>query len=171
MTLLALLLAAAVQTPTAPPPACTSEAHGAFDFWVGEWVVTPNQEGAQPVANSRIEKLYNGCAVRENWMPLGRTGGGSLNSLRDDNRWHQRWIDSAGNTVDFVGGPAGEGVMVLTGLWKNYNGPGQDRLTRMTYTRQDDGSVRQHGEISIDHGLNWSTGFDLIYRRAEEKAD
>lgn len=155
---------AAPAAPPSPPPPCESEAHGAFDFWVGEWEVTPNQEGAAKVADSRIEKLYRGCAIRENWMPVGRPGGGSVNSLRADGLWHQRWIGSGGATVDFVGGPAGENVMVLNGYWAGGAGPNSNPLVRMTYTLREDGSVRQHGEGSTDHGLTWATSFDFIYR-------
>src|SRR3546814_2025263 len=47
--------------PPAPQqPICDSEQHAAFDFWVGEWDVFPNREGAAKVADSRIERLYAG---------------------------------------------------------------------------------------------------------------
>ena len=61
--------------------------------------------------------------------------------------------------------------MVLTGHWANVVAKGQDGLIRMTYTPKPDGSVRQHGEQSIDHGLTWATSFDFIYkpRKAGEK--
>ncbi|MBB3763603.1 sialidase family protein [Sphingomicrobium lutaoense] len=150
----------------AAPAACTSEAHDAFDFWVGDWSVSV-ASSRQTVAKSRIEKLYNGCAVRENWMPANGNEGGSLNSLGSDGRWHQRWVGSSGETVDFTGGLNDKGEMVLTGWWAGYAGPGNDRLVRMTYTKRDDGSVRQHGEISTDHGTSWSTGFDFVYSPAE----
>jgi hypothetical protein len=153
----------------APPPAeqgCTGEEFDAFDFWVGEWDVYPNGKD-RLVAHSRIERLYGGCAVRENWMPLNGRGGGSLNSLDPETgRWHQTWVGSAPGRTEFTGGPA-DGKMVLTGYWQNVNGPGRHALVRMTYTPQSDGSVRQHGEASTDHGLTWQTSFDFIYRRRE----
>ena len=85
-TIALLIMALAAQTapapPSGPPPAtlCHTAQHGQFDFWVGQWDVY-RADTNQLVAHSLIEKLYNGCAVRENWMPLGGTGGGSLNSL------------------------------------------------------------------------------------------
>src|SRR5688572_4351397 len=170
--MLTLLLAIAAQATPAPPPVapppCISADHRAFDFWVGEWVVTPN--GAdKPVADSRIEKLYGGCAIRENWMPYKGTGGGSLSSFDpSDRRWHQRWVDSSGAQVDFDGGMAGK-AMILTGLWRGVIGPGQDALIRMTYTPNADGSVRQHGEQSTDHGVTWGPSFDFIYRPKPRK--
>lgn len=155
---LGLLLFQATQA----PPACAAPEHRQFDFWVGEWRVTPTGK-TNVVANSRIEKLYGGCAIRENWMPLKGSGGGSLNNyVVADKRWHQTWIDSSNSRVEFAGGLV-EGEMILTGYWKGVNGPGQDALIRMTYSRNPDGTVRQHGEQSLDHGLTWSTNFDFTY--------
>src|SRR3546814_19828657 len=58
---LALLQAASAGSAPAPQqPICDSEQHAAFDFWVGEWDVFPNREGAAKVADSRIERLYAG---------------------------------------------------------------------------------------------------------------
>lgn len=148
-----------------PPPPCASDAHDDFDFWVGEWDVYAARDPKTKVADSKIERLYNGCAVRENWMPLGRPGGGSLNSLRSDGRWHQRWIGAGGETVDFVGGLDAKGRMVMTGWWENFNGPGKHGFVRMSYTLNPDGSVRQLGEVSEDHGATFTTGYDLTYRK------
>jgi len=165
-TLASAALAQAPPTPPAsspPPPACTGPEHRQFDFWVGDWDVYP---AGKPniVARSLIEKLYAGCVVRENWMPLKGTAGGSLNHFdRDDRRWHQVWMDAANSRVAFDGGVVG-GKMVLTGFWKGANGPGQDGLVRMTYSKLDGGAVRQFGEISTDHGVTWSPFFDFTYK-------
>src|SRR4051812_50069597 len=74
---------AVAQTPPAappgpPPPACTAPEHRQFDFWVGYWNVYPTGKD-KLVAHSLIEKLYGGCTIRENWMPLNNKTGGSLN--------------------------------------------------------------------------------------------
>ena len=153
------------QPAPSPPTPCASEEHSAFDFWVGEWDVYPNGRDTK-VADSKIEKLYSDCAIRENWMPLRGGGGGSLSNLDPDTgRWHQTWIGGGPGRVEFEGGTAGESTMVLVGYWPNVNGPGQHAKVRMTYTVQDDGAVRQHGEASTDHGLTWTNSFDFIYRR------
>jgi hypothetical protein len=155
-------VAAPAPAPTRPP-ACDSAEHAAFDFWVGEWDVYAAASGNH-VARSSIQRLYNGCAIRENWMPLRGAGGGSLSNLDPESgRWHQTWIGSSPGRTEFVGG-AVDGGMVLTGYWQNVNGPGQHALVRMTYTKREDGSVRQHGEASTDHGLTWRNSFDFIYK-------
>jgi hypothetical protein len=166
--LMATSASASAQTaaPAAPPPpACTGPEHRQFDFWVGYWDVYPTGKPAL-VAHSLIEKLYAGCAIRENWMPLSGTGGGSLNNyVADDKRWHQTWVDSSNSRAEFAGG-LNNGKMVLLGYWKGFNGPGQDGLVRMTYTANPDGSVRQFGEASTDHGLTWQPNFDFTYRKS-----
>jgi hypothetical protein len=100
--LLMMLAQAASPPPPPPPPACTGPEHRQFDFWVGEWTVTPTGKPGV-VASSLIEKLYAGCAVRENWMPLKGSPDGSLNSYVDG-RWHQTWVDASNSRVEFVGG-------------------------------------------------------------------
>lgn len=168
LVLLSLQTTQPAAAPPPPPPACEGAEHKQFDFWVGDWDVTPT--GAkQLVAHSKIEKLYGGCAVRENWMPVKGTGGGSLNNfVKEDGRWHQTWLDSTNSRVDFVGGLVGE-KMVLVGDWKGVNGPGKDAIIRMSYSKNSDGSVRQLGEQSTDHGLSWQPNFDFTYHSAKPK--
>lgn len=157
---LALVQTQPVTPPPPSPPACAAPEHRQFDFWVGEWSVTPTGKD-QVVASSVIEKLYGGCAIRENWMPLRGSAGGSLNNYVDG-RWRQTWVDASNSRVDFVGGLVA-GKMVLVGEWKGVLGVGKDATIRMTYSRNADGSVRQHGEFSTDYGVTWSTNFDFTY--------
>lgn len=155
----------AAQAPPSPPPACNGPEHRQFDFWVGRWTVYPAGK-QEPVANSLIERLFDGCVIRETWKPLKGGGGGSLNHFdAAEGRWHQTWMDSRNSRIIFHGGLVGED-MVLTGFWKNAQGPGRDGLVRMTYSKEEAGSVRQKGEISVDHGRSWSPFFDLLYRPA-----
>jgi hypothetical protein len=154
--------AANAQTPASPAP-CETPEHRAFDFWVGEWSVSRADTNAK-VAESRIEKLYGGCAIRENWMPIVGTGGGSLNVYDPQHQlWRQSWADSSGAWVDFSGCIVDKAI-ILTGLWRNYVAPGKDALIRMTYSKRDDGSVSQVGEQSTDFGKSWSIAFVFIYR-------
>ena len=160
--ILVLLLQAA-----SPQPACTGPEHRQFDFWVGEWSVTQTGKD-QVVASSLVEKIYGECVVRETWMPLKGSAGGSLNNYYEG-RWRQTWVDASNSRVDFVGGMV-NGKMVLVGDWKGVNGPGKNAIIRMTYSKSADGSVRQHGEQSTDHGLTWSTNFDFTYHPKAKSA-
>jgi hypothetical protein len=157
-------LAQTQQAPAStPPPACESAQHRQFDFWVGRWDVYPTGKD-QLVAHSLIENLYRGCVIRENWMPLKGTDGGSLNTYDPgDKRWHQVWMDAANGRVSFDG-ELQDGKMVLTGNWRGAATPGQDGLVRMTYSKLDAGAVRQFGEISTDKGKSWKPFFDFTYK-------
>ncbi|KWV96147.1 hypothetical protein [Erythrobacter sp. AP23] len=162
---LAVAQATAPAAAPTPPPACEGVNHKAFDFWVGEWDVFPNG-GDQQVANSRIEKVSAGCAIRETWMPFQGRGGSSLSAYDPQTGgWHQLWVGGSPGRVFFDGG-AVDGGMVLTGYWGR-NAEGDRMLVRMTYTLEEDGSVRQYGQASADHGRTWSDAFDYIYRRKE----
>jgi len=164
--MLAILMQAAAPAPAAPPPPkCEGAEYAAFAFRVGEWAVFPSGKDKQ-VAESRIEKLYAGCAVRENWMPLGNPGGGSLSGYDPaTGQWSQTWIGSGPGPVHFEGGPDGKGGMVLTGFWRNVIAPGQHAWVRMSYSVVGAGDVRQHGEQSTDNGRTWQPSFDFLYER------
>lgn len=166
--LLAIPMTAMAQTtpaPKPPPPACQAPENRQFDFWVGRWDVYQTGQ-TKLVAHSLVENLYGGCAIRENWMPLGGAGGGSLNSyVPAEKAWRQTWVDSSGSRVEFVGGFDGK-AMVLTGPWAGSGPKGEDGIVRMTYSKNPDGSVRQFGEVSIDKGATWTVSFDLTYRRS-----
>ena len=162
--MLTALLAAQAAAPAPPPaaaasqPPCAAEENRQFDFWVGKWDVYPTGKD-KLVAHSLIEKVYNGCGVRENWMPLSNQTGGSLNIyLPEEKHWEQFWIDSGGSRAVFTGGWNGK-AMVIQGKWA---GP----LVRISYSKNADGSVRQFGEQSTDEGKSWAPSFDLTYRPA-----
>src|ERR1041385_4876989 len=64
---------------TVRPSACAGPEHRQFDFWIGRWDVFDTKTGAR-AGSSVIERLYAGCALRENWSEDGFTGG-SLNAF------------------------------------------------------------------------------------------
>jgi hypothetical protein len=147
-----------------PPAGCSSPESRQFDFWVGRWDVYPTGKD-NLVAHSLIESLYGGCGIRENWMPLKGTGGGSLNSwIPKEKTWKQVWVDSSGSWAEFKGGMKGKS-MVIEGLWPGVNN-GKDAVVRITYTPNADKSVRQSGEMTSDGGKTWSPAFDFTYKPA-----
>jgi hypothetical protein len=156
---------------TAAPPAsagCNSAESRQLDFWVGHWSVSPKAAPNHKVATSLIEKLYSGCAIRENWMPLHGGAGGSFSSyLPGKSMWQQLWVDSSGSWVTFTGGWDGH-AMVLEGVWPVPGHPQQ--RTRMSYRLLPDSMVEQSGVTSDDEGKTWQPGFDFIYTRIPETA-
>ena len=159
--------AAPAQPATPPPPACTTPEHRQFDFWVGRWDVYPTGT-ERLVAHSLIENLYDGCAIRENWMPLRGSGGGSLNSwIPAEHRWHQLWADSSNEYKQFIGGMEGE-AMILTAT--STGADGRPTLERMRFTREAGGAVRQLGTASTDGGATWQPRYDFTYRPAQARS-
>jgi hypothetical protein len=164
--LLIIAVASWAQTaPPAPAPACTAPEHRQFDFWLGEWDVYSTGTD-QLVGRNLIEKLYDGCTIRESWTPVRGPGGSSFNTWRPDEKvWRQTWVDGGNSHADFKGGLK-DGAMVIAGRWQGVNGPGTDGYVRITYSRQPDGSLRQVGVISQDEGRTFQPSFDLTYRRS-----
>lgn len=164
-----LAMQAQPATPPPRPPSCTAPEHRQFDFWVGYWDVYPTGKD-KLVAHSLIENLYDGCVIRENWIPLKGSGGSSLNSyFPDEQRWRQVWADSSNGWGTFEGSFQ-NGAMILSGDWKNANGPGTRAFSRTTWSVNPDGSVRQLGEVRGADGKSWSTSFDFTYRRSANPA-
>ncbi len=165
--LLAATSSAGAQTPSVAPaqpaiPKCDRPENRQFDFWVGHWqVFDTNDKSLQ--GESRIEALYDGCTIRENWRDP-RLIGGSLNTyVTTDSKWHQLWTDSSGAWREFIGGMVGK-EMILIAKFPSVRVPGQMVQARMTFTPNPDGSVRQHSVRSTD-GISWTEGYDYTYRR------
>jgi hypothetical protein len=156
--LLSLGVVAMAQPPSKPPEARQ------FDFWVGTWEVSAQGKVA---GENRIESILGGWALRESYATKGAYAGHSYNSYNAPaQRWEQFWVDNSGTVLHLTGGLNGEGEMVLSGERITSDGSVVDRIT---WTPRDDGSVRQHWEVSSDGGATWETAFDGIYRRVEEE--
>lgn len=145
-------------------PTCVSPEHHAFDFWVGEWdaYVTGTENLA---GRSSIRSEDAGCVITEHWTSVrAQYSGRSLNMYdRATQQWNQYWMDSTGEVTRFVGNPH-EGGMRLTDP-ANIAAPATTpQHTRMTFSQNADGSVRQFGETSPD-GVTWTASYDFTYRR------
>ncbi len=166
LALLCAAPAALAQTPA--PPTCAAPQHRAFDFWIGEWdaYVTGTENLA---GRSSIKSEDAGCVITEHWQSVRAPySGRSLNIYdRASGQWSQFWTDSTGEVTRFVGGPIEGGAMRLTDPANIAAGQPGPQHTRMTFTPNPDGSVRQHGETSPD-GQTWTTSYDFTYRRRAE---
>lgn len=167
--LLSLCASTALAQNQPAPPTCDAPEHRAFDFWIGEWDVY--QAGADTlVGRSSIRSEDRGCVITEYFTSLGAPYSGHSLNLYDrvTGHWEQFWVDSTGEVTRFVG-DAFEGGMRLTDPANITARSPTPVHTRMTFTNNPDGSVRQHGEVSAD-GAAWETRYDLIYRRRAEQA-
>lgn len=135
--------------PEAPAP-CSGEAFHQFDFWIGDWDVY-GAPGRPPGRNT-ITALHDGCVIRESYEN-GRYTGMSMNYYdAEADKWHQLWIDNQGLILPLEGGWNGESMILAN-----------DR-SRITWTPNEDGSVRQLWEQTED-GETWQTVFDGKYVR------
>ena len=155
--------AAKGQEQPGPPPCEADSVYRQFDFWVGEWdVFTP--EGQQAGTN-RIEKLLRGCLLLEQWKGASGGEGKSINYFDPiRKRWVQTWVDGQGGIIS-VEGAFEAGAMRFEG--EHFYPDGRRELFRMTFTPQEDGSVRQFIEQSRDGGDSWYVWFDGRYVRRD----
>ena len=162
------------QTPTGsvppplPPRACltSGEAHK-FDFWIGEWDVTPWQvrapTPAQQAGTSSVYSILSHCVISENWKGARGIEGKSYN-FYDPNvkHWRQVWISETGGVLDYTG-DFSDGAMRFLGWTLNPKG---DRVEqRLTFFAIAKDTVRQLFETSSDGGKTWTPGFDGRYVR------
>ena len=159
--LLIAALAAAVTALAQSPKPCSEPQSTDFDFWIGDWDVY--RADGKLAGTNRIAKIY-GCVLHEAWT--SPNGGGQSFNRYDPRRgvWHQTWVDSFGTLLLIEGGMK-DGAMVLT----DGAVPGRKAdapLNEISWTRQADGSVRQHWRATKDGGKTWATIFDGKYVRS-----
>jgi hypothetical protein len=147
---------ASPQTPT-----CTSEEKSnQFDFWVGDWDVTAD---GQPAGHNRIEAILDGCVIQENWTGTSGSKGTSLNFYNPmTDEWEQFWVWRNGTKIH-TKGHFSDGKMILQGEATNIRGV--TTLNRITWSENEDGTVRQFWEVSSDDGETWTVGFDGLYTK------
>jgi len=157
---------AAVQAPVTTPAPCTAPEYRQFDFWIGDWEVFDAASSA-PVAHVVVERILDGCVLREDYQGANGTRGQSF-STYDTARhvWHQSWVTNRGQLLVIEGGLEGR-EMVLAGD-DPANGP-RGRV-RGVWT-PDGGSVREVAVTSIDGGATWRPWFDLVFRKHVTQSD
>ncbi len=163
---LATLLSPALTSADAAKPAyCATPEYRQLDFWVGDWEVYDTDGKLQ--GYNRVEKVYNGCVIQENWRGVEGDTGSSFN-IYDASRklWNETWVSSHGYFLSFDGNLHGKDL-VLVGTHLDANG--NTELHRGIWTPTDYG-VHQLWEISMDGGRTWTTRFEGILRHAAKTA-
>lgn len=151
-------------------PCAFDEVYEQFDFWLGRWeVYAPN---GQLAGHNHIQRTEQGCVVLERWKSASGSTGRSVNFYDPGLKvWRQIWTDSRGTVVD-VSGKFENGAMRFAGEHRYPDG----RVVpyRMTFTPNEDGTVRQLIEESPDGGEELGVAFDGLYKpveAAEEDAE
>lgn len=131
-----------------------------FDFWIGDWDVKTPQ--GLPAGSSSVQLILGQCIIFENWTGGFGTNGKSFNIFdTNDSKWHQTWVDDKGTFTHYIGGLQDGDIVLIADTMIG----GKKTLAKMTFSRQPNGDVRQHGENSTDEGKTWATSFDLIYSK------
>ena len=162
--LLLLLLIGGIANGQTQNCACCTEDHKAFDFWIGNWEVT-NTDGSAAGKNT-IEKIQNGCVLSENWTSAnGGFTGTSVNFYNQRTKeWEQLWVDNAGNQLKLKGKKAGNQMILSSDEFKRNDG--LLYVNRITWTANEDGSVRQLWEVMQKDSVV-SVAFDGLYKKVE----
>ena len=151
-------------------PCRATETSRALDFWMGSWEVGDGD--AVTYGSNSIEWDAGGCAIHEFWENTEGSRGTSLFYFDiNADTWHQVWVSS--DTSKPWGLKLKELIEVFDNGAVRFQGElisrhGEAYLDRTTLTPNDDGTVRQLIEISIDEGDTWRTAFEAIYSPAEE---
>ncbi len=148
------------------PSGCVSPESRQFDFWLGQWDVSPSgSTSGVTIAESSITLHDQGCVIIEEWRPFGGGHGHPINSYdAAGQKWRQTWVDSSGVRTEFGGVYDGQ-AMRLDDLSGNGPGAAAGARSRMNYQALDENTVRQWGE-NFDAAQNaWVVTWDLTYRR------
>lgn len=148
------------------PAGCAGAEARAFDFWLGEWDVSPTgSTSGVIVAESSITPHDQGCVILEHWRPFGGAHGHSINVYDPtDLKWHQTWADANGQRTEFSGVVDADGVLRFDVLGTPQQGRPPGRR-RMNFQRIDANTVRQWGDLAPEGGGDLVVEWDFTYRR------
>lgn len=147
------------------PCNCCTDKHAEFDFWIGEWSVT-NPDGSAAGTNS-IVKIQDNCILQENWTSDKGNFTGTSNNFYNykTKQWEQIWVDNQGQSLHLKGNRTGNQMILRTDEEKNKDGI--PFYHRVTWTLNEDGSVRQYWE-TITNDKDVSVAFDGLYKKKKE---
>ncbi|MBX2845072.1 MAG: hypothetical protein KTR13_02575 [Saprospiraceae bacterium] len=143
---------------------CSTENYKAFHFWVGEWEVSQN---GQPAGSNSITLDQGNCLMVERWTSANPPYTGTSYNHYDaaKQQWVQLWVDNQGGSLHLKGNME-DGKMVLkTDPAKDAQG--NTVIHKVTWTPNEDGSVRQLWQTTTDEGATWTTAFDGLYTRID----
>jgi len=148
-------------------PPVERDVYRQLDFWVGKWDVFCNHN--QKVGTNVITKDEKGFLLTEKWSNVKGDTGTSINYYDpSDKHWKQTWVDASGNIVHYRGGFT-DGKMSLEGPLTKPNG--EVERSRVSFSPNPNGSIRQVVERSNDGGKTWDVYFDGNYVRQVSDVD
>jgi hypothetical protein len=139
---------------------CSAPEYHEFDFWIGDWDAFDADNPSKPVARLRVDRILEGCVLREDYQGADGHKGQSL-SVYDASRkvWHQTWVTNRGELLT-IEGKLDNGAIVMSGV--DYPREGVERHVRGTW-KAVSGGFRETAVISTDDGKTWKPWFNLIF--------
>jgi len=138
-----------------------------IDFWLGEWEVYDQEDNK--VGDNKIEKILNGCAIRESWASVrGGRGMSIFYKNQTRNSLKQVWVTGNANRTggtkekDLLHAVPGE-MALFQGTYRTPTG--QLVLDRTLLFELEQGAVKQEIQYSVDGGQNWTTSFIGVYKK------
>lgn len=167
-TVLAILLLIAprgvaqrAQSASANPAPCAAEEYHQFDFWIGDWDVFDVANPAIPVATVRVDRILDGCVLREDYQDTEGHKGQSFSIYDAPQKvWHQSWVTNRGQLLLLNGGLR-NGEMNLAAI--EHAPDGKQKQIHGTW-KAVQGDVRETAVSSTDGGKTWTPWFDLMFR-------
>jgi hypothetical protein len=147
---------------------CSQPAYRQFDFWIGEWEAFG--KNGQKAGDSKVSLILDSCIIQEEWSSASvtqglRYAGKSFNTWNAATKqWQQTWVDNAGGTNEYLLGKFENNQIIFSSKPFPFS-KDTVAIRKMTFTNLNRTTLRQHGEISKDNGVSWSTEYDLEYRR------
>jgi hypothetical protein len=146
-------------TPAAPSP-CSAPEFRQFDFWIGDWDVFDSGD-SKPSMHIRVDRILDGCALRESYTDVNGMIGESLNVYDAARKtWQQAWATNRGQVL-LLEGKLDGGKMVFRATEQTPSGPVLWRAAWIPQGRE----VRETAETSSDGGKTWKPKFDIVFRR------
>ncbi|MEO7924780.1 MAG: hypothetical protein ABIR30_13945 [Chitinophagaceae bacterium] len=147
---------------------CSRPEYRQFDFWIGEWEAFDAK--GQKAGESKVSLILDSCIILEEWTSATvarglRYAGKSFNTWNAATKqWQQTWVDNAGGSNEYLQGKFEDNKIIYRSSPFPFS---KDTMAirKMTFTNLNPLKLRQHGEISKDNGLSWTTEYDLEYRR------
>lgn len=147
---------------------CGQPEYRQFDFWLGEWEAFGLN--GQKAGDSKISLILDSCIILEEWTSASvnqgiRYAGKSFNTYNAATKqWQQTWVDNVGGSNEYLLGKFDNNKIIYRSSPFLFS---KDTMAirKMTFTNLSPVKLRQHGEISKDNGVNWTTEYDLEYRR------
>lgn len=135
-----------------------------FDFWLGDWNLTWDENGR---GRNIISKILDEKVIQEQFTSLPDDAtppfvGLSLSVFdAQTGQWQQTWVDNQGGYLDFKGGMAGD-KMILS---RPAVIEGQPVQQRMVWHNIQADALDWSWERSGDEGQSWKVLWAIHYER------